>query len=109
MKRLSWVIAATVPLLGSPVFAGEKGEHHVHQSVKMKDLPAAVQDTLQKEANGGKLEELRKEKNEQGQVIYEAEIVKDGKGTDIEVDSSGKVVERGQSHDESQEHERGEK
>ena len=109
MKRSSWVIAATLPLLGSPVLAGEKGEHHKHQSVRMEDVPAAVQDTLRKEANGGKIEELRKEKNKQGQVIYEAEIVKEGKGTDIEVDSSGRVVERGQTHDESQEHERGEK
>ena len=109
MKRLSWTIAAALPLLGSPVFAGEKGEHHKHHSVKMEDLPAAVQDTLRKEANGGKIEKLRKETNGRGQVVYEAEVVKDGKGTDIEVDSSGTVVERGQSHDENQEHERGEK
>jgi hypothetical protein len=109
MRRLSSAIAATLPLLGSPVFAGDKGEHHEHQSVKMEDLPGAVQDTLQKEANGGKIEEVRTEKNDQGQVIYEAEIVKDGRGTDIEVDSSGTVVERGQSHDEGREHERGEK
>jgi hypothetical protein len=112
MKRMSWAIALALPLLGTPVFAnehGEHGEHHKHESVKMEDLPPAVQDTLRKEANGGKIGELRKEKNKQGAVIYEAEIVKDGKGTDLEVDSSGKVVERGQTHDESQEHEHGKK
>ena len=42
-------------------------------------------------------------------IVYEAEIVKNGQGTDLEVDSSGKVIERGKAHDESKEHERGEK
>src|SRR5262245_55755813 len=109
MKRIGWVIAMALPLLGRPLLANEeKGEQHQHESVTMRDLPAAVQDTLRKEAKGGKIEELRKE-TRGGEVIYEAEIVKDGKGTDVEVRSSGKVVERGTPHDESAEHERGEK
>lgn len=61
---------------------------------------------MKKEAKGGKIEELRKETRKDGSVIYEAEIVKKGKGTDIEVDSAGKVVERGKTHDESKEHEK---
>jgi hypothetical protein len=109
MRKITWVVVAGLPLLGAPAFAHEKGEHHKHQSVKMEDLPPAVQDTFRQEAGSGKLEELRKEKNARGEVIYEAEVVKDGKGTDIEVDSSGKVVERGKTHDESAEHEHGEK
>jgi hypothetical protein len=109
MRKITWAIAAALPLLGPPVFAHEKGEHHKHKSVKMEDLPPAVQDTFRQEAGTGKVEELRKEKKASGEVIYEAEIVKDGQGTDIEVDSSGKVLERGKTHDEKAENERGHK
>src|SRR5262245_921367 len=86
--------------------ADEDEASHEHQSVTMADLPAAVQKTLKKEAKGGKLEELRKETRKDGTVAYEAEIVKNGKGTDIEVGADGKVLERGKTHDESSEHEK---
>ena len=72
----------------------------------MAELPDAVQSTLKREAKGGKIEELRKETRKDGSVIYEAEIVKNGKGTGLEVSSEGKVVERGKTHDESSEHEK---
>jgi hypothetical protein len=36
-------------------------------------------------------------------VAYEAEIVRNGKGTDIEVSADGKVLERGETHDEKSE------
>jgi uncharacterized membrane protein YkoI len=72
----------------------------------MADLPAAAQTTLKHEAKGGKIEELRKETRKDGKVIYEAEIVKAGKGTDIEVGADGKVLERGKAHDEATEHEK---
>jgi hypothetical protein len=84
--------------------AEENERGHEHQSVTMADLPAAVQQTLKREAKGGKIEELRKETRKDGNVRYEAEIVKNGKGTDLEVSAEGKVLERGKSHDESSEH-----
>lgn len=61
--------------------------------------------TLKHEAKGGKLEELRKETRKDGTVVYEAEIVKAGKGRDIEVSADGKVIGRGKTHDEKAEHE----
>jgi uncharacterized membrane protein YkoI len=72
----------------------------------MEELPAAVQATFKKEAKGGQIEELRKETRKNGSVIYEGEIVKNGKGRDLEVSSTGKVLERGKAHDESSEHEK---
>ena len=110
MKRLSWVIAATLPLLGAPVLAGEKGEHQECHKVQMSDLPGVVQDALKQEAGGGKVEELCK-KGDKGEEMYKAEIVKGGKGTEIQVNPAGTVVKRGKPHDESKEpeHKGGEK
>jgi hypothetical protein len=102
MKRLSWVIAATLPLLGAPVLAGEKGEHQECRKVQMGDLPGVVQDALKQEASGGKVEELCK-KGDKGAEIYKAEIVKDGKGRDVELNPDGKIVKHGKVHEESQE------
>ena len=91
--------------LGAPAFADENESGHEHQSVKMEELPAAVQTTFKHEAKGGQLEELRKETRKDGAVVYEGEIVKNGKGRDLEVSATGKVLERGKTHDESSEHE----
>jgi hypothetical protein len=92
--------------LGARALAEENESGHEHQPVTMADLPAAVQSTFKHEAKGGKIEELRKETRKDGSVIYEGEIVKNGKGCDIEVNSAGKVVERGKTHDEKGEHEK---
>jgi hypothetical protein len=101
------LLAATLGLGGvGRALADEHEGTHEHRSVAMADLPAAAQKTLKREAKGGKIEELRKETRKDGTVIYEAEIVKNGKGTDIEVNGDGKVVERGKTHDESSEHEK---
>jgi hypothetical protein len=108
MRRVGWVLAVGLGLLGGPVLAQEKGEDHRHESVKMEDLPAAVQETFRAEAQGGRVEELRKETTREGKVVYEGEIVRNGKGTELEVGADGKVIERGKPHDESKEHEEGE-
>jgi len=98
------VLAGALALggVGRAVADEDEGSHE-HQSVTMADLPAAVQKTLKREAKGGKVEELRKESRKDGTVAYEAEIVKNGKGTDIEVSADGKVLERGKTHDEKAE------
>ena len=98
------LLAGTLGLGGAGrAMADEDEGGHEHQSVSMADLPAAAQKTLKKEAKGGKVEELRKETRKDGTVAYEAEIVKNGKGTDIEVSADGKVLERGKTHDEKSE------
>ena len=107
MRKLAVaLLAGTLELggVGRAVADEDEGTHE-HQSVKMADLPAAAQKTLKREAKGGKIEELRKETRKDGTVAYEAEIVKNGKGTDIEVGADGKVLERGKTHDEKSEHE----
>jgi hypothetical protein len=104
------LLAGTLALGGvGRAVADEDEGGHEHQAVKMADLPAAAQKTLKHEAKGGKVEELRKETRKDGTVVYEAEIVKAGKGTDIEVGADGKVLERGKTHDEKSESEHGRK
>jgi len=108
MRKLATLLLAGTLGVGFGVraLADENEKGHEHQSVTMADLPAPVQATFKRESKGGKIEELRKETRKDGTVIYEGEIVKNGKGTDIEVNSAGKVVERGKAHDESSEHEK---
>ena len=111
MQKLTALFLAGALGLGlsGRVLAAEENESgHEHQPVKMEDAPAPVQATLKKEAKGGEIEELRKETRKGGTVIYEAEIIKGGKGRDIEVSAEGKVLKRGKAHDEKAEHEKGE-
>jgi hypothetical protein len=82
---------------------------HERESVSLSDLPAAAQDALKKEAKGGKIEEVTKETGKDGKVMYGAEIVKDGKGRDVEVSAEGKVLSKGKAHNESMEGTKSEK
>ena len=105
-RRMTWMMSALLGLaLSGPAWAHGNEKTHKHESVSMSDLPQAVRTTFDREAKGGKLEELRKETRKDGATVYEAEIVSSGKGQDITVASDGKVLERGKMHDESQEKE----
>ena len=108
MRKLATLLLAGVLGAGFGVraFADENESGHEHQTVTMAELPAAVQSTFKRESKGGKIEELRKETRKDGAVVYEGEIVKNGKGRELEVSATGKVLERGKTHDESSEHEK---
>jgi hypothetical protein len=114
MKRTTtWLLAAALGAgLGGKALAtgtesGHAGESsssgQKHEKVTMDSLPKAARDAIHREAKGGKVEELRKVEDHNGVAVYGAEIVKNGKGTDIKVDDNGMVRERGKSHDESSE------
>lgn len=60
--------------------------------VQMKDLPGAVQKTVQEQTRTAKLKGLVKE-TEKGKTYYEAETIVNGKSRDILIDSTGAVVE----------------
>ncbi len=95
MKHIIPVITiATVLTLGAwtPLSAEEEKE----ETMKMSDVPEAVQKAFQKEAAGGKIVRVEKEENN-----YEAVIKKHGKEWGVEVSADGKVVSR---HDEKKEH-----
>src|SRR5689334_5050631 len=61
--------------------------------VAMKDLPAAVRATLDKEAAGGKVTEVEKEMKD-GKTVYSADIEVGGKAWDVVVGEDGKLISK---------------
>src|SRR5215813_15255630 len=96
---ISLIAAATVLALGAwtPLFAEEENE----QTVKMSDLPAAVQTTIKDKAGSNEIIKIEK-KTEEGKTVYEAVVNKSGKEWAIEVDQNGKFLKQ---YDESKEKE----
>lgn len=60
--------------------------------VQMKDLPPAVQKTVQEQTRNAKLRGFAKEV-ENGKTYYEAETTVNGKSRDVLIDADGTVVE----------------
>ncbi len=111
MRSIGRFILAGTLAMGA--FAGTAaarghGEAKKGQEMTLGELPPAVRSTFNEEARGGKIEELHKKK-EDGKTIYEGEVIKGGKGSDLEVSESGKVLKRGAPHEEATEHEEQEK
>jgi hypothetical protein len=101
MKHIVRVIAvATVMTLGAwaRLFADEEKE----ETVKMSDLPAAVQTTIKDKAGNNEIEKIEK-KTEEGKTVYEAVVNKSGKEWSIEVDANGKFLKEYQESKEKKE------
>lgn len=62
------------------------------KKIKRSDLPPAVQKTVEAQSAGATIKGFSEEK-ENGQTFYEAEMVVNGLGKDILMDSTGAVVE----------------
>ncbi|PYL37211.1 MAG: hypothetical protein DMF34_11205 [Verrucomicrobia bacterium] len=100
------IVAISIAVIGSltcPVFltAAEEKE----ETVKMFDLPTAVQTTIKDKAGKKEIVKIEK-KTEEGKTVYEAVVNKKGKQWAIEVDASGKFLK---NYEESKEKEKGEK
>jgi len=63
------------------------------QKVQLKDLPAAVQKTIQEETRNAEIVGLAEEQ-EAGKTVYEVETRVNGKSRDVTVDTAGQVIER---------------
>jgi hypothetical protein len=61
------------------------------KKLTLKDLPPAVQKTVQDEAKGGEIKSIAKE-TEKGVVQYEVETMLNGKHRDFEVDTKGTLL-----------------
>jgi len=62
------------------------------KAVSMKDLPVAVQLTVQQQSKGATIRGLSMEV-EHGKTIYEVEMTVNGHGKDLSTDASGAVIE----------------
>src|SRR5579863_4577841 len=60
--------------------------------IKLADLPAPVQKTIQEQTKNAELKGLSKEV-ENGKTFYEVETIVNGKSRDLLVDPSGRIVE----------------
>ncbi len=61
------------------------------KSLAVKDLPPAVQKTVQEQANGAEIKNISKE-TEKGVTQYEVETIVNGKHRDFNVDTKGGLV-----------------
>jgi len=62
------------------------------KAITMKDLPAAVQRTVQEQSKGAAILHLSREV-EGGKTVYEVEMKVKGHGKDVTIDASGAVIE----------------
>jgi uncharacterized membrane protein YkoI len=94
------IAVASVLTLGAwtPLSAEEENE----QTVKMSDLPAAVQTTIKDKAGSNEIVKIEK-KTEGGKTVYEAVVNKKGKEWSIEVDANGKFLKEYQESKEKEE------
>lgn len=101
-----WLLALVVGagVLGAVVVTAEG-------KVSLQDVPDGVRSTIEKQAAGGRIVEVEK-KVEDGVIVYEAEILKDGVESDILVAANGEFLgseqEEGE-HEEGDEEEEGDK
>lgn len=100
-----WIVALTLttPLFATSAYADPpNAEDHPQDTVTMSDLPSPVQKTVQREAKGKTIESIKKETTND-KTVYEVELVSNGKGQEIEISDTGKVLQRHASHDERNE------
>lgn len=69
----------------------ERDENEVE--VLFDDVPQAVRDALTRESGGAPVGAITRE-TENGRAVYEAKITREGTTWEVEVDESGKVLER---------------
>jgi hypothetical protein len=72
------------------------------EEVKLSECPKAVQKTLKREAKGGKIVEIEREV-EDGETIYEAEIIIDGNEYEVEILEDGTLLSKILEDDEGDE------
>jgi uncharacterized membrane protein YkoI len=85
-------MSTNIYYLALPALLVAGGVSAADQRVKMENLPAAVQKTVQEQSKGGTIRGLSKE-IEDGKTFYEAELKVNGHNKDLLIDPAGSVVE----------------
>jgi hypothetical protein len=88
------VLTAGASLAASPAVRQEASKEKggdSERAVKMKDMPAAVQQTVREQSRGAKIRGLSVE-TENGVTNYEVELRVNGHARDVLIDPSGAVV-----------------
>ena len=86
------LLAIGFGVVGAMTLVAGAGEEQEEQ-VSLDQLPPAVKATILREARGGTIQEIERER-ENGKIVYEAEVIIDGKEFDIEVAADGTLLTR---------------
>jgi hypothetical protein len=88
---------------GGTLFAAEREIENEEDSVAIKfsECPAAVQKTLTREARGAKIDKVDLESKD-GRVVFEADVVIDGKNYEILVAPNGALIAKKLDEDEEE-------
>jgi len=90
MKKIIAVLSiAAITSLACPAILSAEEEDE--QAVQMSDLPAAVQATIKDKAGTDEIEAIE-QKTENGEIVYEAVVNRNGKEWGIEVNEQGKFL-----------------
>lgn len=76
---------------GPAVANGDNGDDEHEKKISFEKLPRAVRATLKREAAGGKIEEIEVEE-EDGVVVFEADVTIKGKECEIEIAKGGTLL-----------------
>ena len=82
MTRIGFLFAAVAAVAGLAFAA---------KSIEVKDLPPAVQKTVQEQSKGAEIKNISKEK-EKGAWQYEVETMRNGKHRDFNVAGNGTLI-----------------
>jgi hypothetical protein len=93
MRKLTFLAVIVATCLSGSVFAKEhKKQKDEGELVKWKDVPAAVQTTIQTNAAGAKIVEVHKQ-TKNGAVIFRGEVKEaDGKLMQVAVSDNGTLI-----------------
>ena len=80
---------AVITSLACPALLSAEEENE--QTVQLSDLPAAVQTTIKDKAGTDAIEEIER-KMEDGEIVYEAVVNRNGEEWGIEVNEQGKFL-----------------
>jgi hypothetical protein len=81
---------AVATLAGCTQNVARDDDDEMEQTVTMDQLPAAVRETLRREAGAGRIEEIDRV-TEDGATAYEADIMLDGRKWEVVILADGKL------------------
>lgn len=95
MNRVQTLAAALVAAVVVAPGCASHGSGHEDKeiAVAMKDVPAAVRATLERESAGGKVTEIERELKH-GKTVYSADVTVNGQEWDITVAEDGTLLSK---------------
>ena len=91
--RRTLILLAAAPLIAAGCAASKHEKEENEVEVTLDQVPEAVRETISRESGGAPVGKIARE-DEKGKTVYEAMITKGGKTWEVEIDESGKVLER---------------